>query len=77
MGLDSMPMHEVYPLLLGARESIRADINKLRSEWGENPTKRQRKTLEAMETKATEIECRIAAIETYILKKCVTRVHTS
>lgn len=77
MELDSMPIHEAYPLLLGARRTTQEDLEKKRAEWGENPTKRQRKILDDLKQKVAEFDCRIAAIEAFIIKKCVTHGHTN
>ena len=64
--MDKLPLHTTYHLLKGAREEKKARLEKLRNEWGENPTKHQVKELAKLEAKIAEYDSVIPQIEAFM-----------
>ena len=67
--MNTLPLFTAYCLLAGARDEKQTKLNKLRQEWGENPTTRQKKAIAKLEAKIAEYNEIIPQLETFMANK--------
>ena len=74
--MNKLPLFTAYCLLAGARDEKQTKLNKLRKEWGENLTHRQKKAIAKLEAKIAEYNEIIPQLETFMANKKETTLWT-